>query len=77
MDGNLFTRHLKVLQYKKNEKQELINYLQEKTGILLTNEEITINTKKIIIVTSSVKKLMLQKHNSKSLLQDKGYTLQY
>lgn len=77
MDGNLFARRLKVLQHKKNEKQELIDYIQEKTGILLISEEISITTKKITITTSSVKKVMLKKNAIHSLLQEKGYFLQY
>jgi exosome complex RNA-binding protein Rrp4 len=73
MDGNLFGKHIALVQRKKDEKKEILEYIKEKTSIEITSEEIIIEGKKIKITTSSVKRLILKKSNIETLLKEKGY----
>lgn len=75
MDGNLFKKYEQRIQKNKTEKGELLHYIQEKTGVVLLEGEITLDNKKIKIQTSSTKKTFLQKGNINKCLKEKGYIL--
>ncbi|MEN9881177.1 MAG: hypothetical protein RLZZ308_360 [Candidatus Parcubacteria bacterium] len=73
MDGNLFAKYTKTLEKKRSEKEDIVRYIYEVTGVLCTIEELVIDQKKVTICTSSVKKMILQKYNIQNVLQEKGY----
>jgi hypothetical protein len=73
MDNGLFNKYDTFLQQRENTVQELIIYIQETTGVLLTKEEIVLTKKSVTFQTSSVKKTVLIKKNTKDLLKKKGY----
>jgi hypothetical protein len=73
MDNGLFNKYDTFLQQRENIVQELIIYIQETTGVLLTKEEIVLTKKSVIFQTSSVKKNVLIKKNTKDLLKKRGY----
>lgn len=75
MDGNLFKKYEQRIQKNKAEKEELLRYIEEKTGVALLEGEISLANKKITIQTSSTKKAFLQKGNINSCLKEKGYML--
>ncbi len=75
MNEGLFDKYKKVLTQKKNEKEELINFLQEITHIIFTEEELVVEKKKISFRTSSVKKSILTQKNIQSKLLEKGYSI--
>ena len=63
------------LALAKKVQEEILLYIQEKTGILLQEEEIQIRKKKIHLRTSSVKRNNLIQKNIQTILQEKGFTL--
>jgi lactam utilization protein B len=75
MNEGLFEKYRKVIQKKKNEKQEVIDMLQELTGIEFTEQELQIEKKVISFHVSSVKKSIVLQKNIQSGLKEKGYTL--
>ena len=75
MNEGLFDKYKKVLTQKKNEKEELINFLQEITHIIFTEEELVVEKKKISFRTSSVKKSILTQKNIQSKKKKKGYSI--
>lgn len=75
MDTNLLKKYEILISKNKQEKEELISYIKDKTTILLKEKEIILEGKKISIQTSSLKKSILFKNNIKNLLQEKGYVM--
>lgn len=75
MDEGLFVKHITLLRGTKKVQEEILLYIQEKTGILLQEEEIQIRKKKIHLRTSSVKRNNLIQKNIQIILQEKGFTL--
>lgn len=75
MDGNLFKKYEQRIQKNKTEKEELLLYIVEKTGVILEGEEVTVSSKKVKIQTSSTKKAFLQKGNIELYLKQKGFIL--
>jgi hypothetical protein len=76
MDSNLFAKYTKQIIKQKNKKEEIIILLQETTGIILEEHEVEIDNTTVFIYTSSIKKNILHKKNTKHILKEKGYTLQ-
>lgn len=75
MDEGLFRRHILQIQKVQDTKEEVCAYIQEKTGVEITKEEVSITQKKVTIQTSSVKRSILLQKKLKEILQEKGYTL--
>ncbi len=73
MDQELFKKHLLVLHTIQKTQEELCNYIQKETGIILTPKEIHIIKKTVTLDISSVKRSILVQKNISSLLQKKGY----
>jgi hypothetical protein len=77
MDQSLFKKHILQIQKIKDSKEEVCLLIQEVTGVLLEQEEITISKTNITIQTSSVKKSILSQKRIKELLKEKGYELKF
>lgn len=77
MDNSLFSKYQKVIKIDNDNKDELINLVEESSGIKLKKEEIVINKKKISLHISSAKKSRIHQVNIKQILFEKGYTLTY
>ncbi len=75
MNEGLFEKYSKVLTQKKSEKDEIINVLQEVTGITFIPQEVTITKKSISFQTSSVKKSVVYQKRVQEILQQKGYSI--
>lgn len=75
MDQGLFGKYVKVLVQRKNILDEIIEYTQQETGVILNSMEIIISKKTISFQTSSVKKVLLRKKSIEDFLKKKGYTL--
>jgi hypothetical protein len=74
MDPGLFAKHFFQIKKAHDIKNEVLVYIQEKTGVELFSEEVMITKKKVTIQTSSVKRMILIQKNIKKLLEEKGYT---
>lgn len=75
MEGGLFKKYeLRILK-NKNEKQDLLKYIEEKTGVNLDEKEITIEGKKIKIQTTSTKRSLLNSRGLHLVVKEKGYVL--
>ncbi len=77
MDGSLFKKYEQRIYKNKTEKEEVLKYIKERTGVVLDGAEIALDNKKIKIQTSSTKKAFLRKGNVAGCLQEKGYTLSF
>ncbi len=75
MDESLFVKHLIQIKKQKNSKEEVINYIKEKTGIELSGEMINISKKQISFTISSVLKQKLHQNNIIKILEEKGYVV--
>ncbi|MBP6888189.1 MAG: hypothetical protein KBC21_00655 [Candidatus Pacebacteria bacterium] len=75
MDGNLFKKYENSIKKNKNNKESILLYIQEKTGVILNEKEITIINKKIKITTSSTQRSILLTRNIKEIILEKGYYL--
>lgn len=73
MDQGLFSKHLKNILIRNSTKQNIIQTILEKTGILLEETEIQFSKKEILLTTSSVKKTKLLQKNIQQILLDLGY----
>ncbi len=73
MDESLFIKHLIQIKKQKNSKEEILNYIKEKTNIELTDEMITVSKKQITFTISSVIKQKLHQKNITKVLEEKGY----
>lgn len=75
MDESLFIKHLVNIKKQKNNKEEVILYIKEKTGIELSESMITLSKKEVTLHLSSVVKQKLFQKNIEELLKEKGYRL--
>jgi hypothetical protein len=73
MDEGLFKKYSIQVQKNKDVKEDLLVYIQEKTALILTQDEITISKKVVTIQTSSVKRSLLLQKKIKEVLLEKGY----
>ena len=74
MDEGLFKKYSRVLTIKKNEKEEIIVFIQQEINVTLKNQEITIHKKKVSFQVSSVTRTLLKKKNIYEFLHKKGYS---
>lgn len=75
MEGGLFKKYeLRILK-NKNDKQNIITYIEGKTGVCLHENEIVIEAKKIKIQTTSIKRSVLASKDIKTILKELGYSL--
>jgi hypothetical protein len=75
MDEGLFKKYSVSIKNQQDSKKEIIEYIKEKTGVVLTSEEVSLSKKEITVFTTSVKKSRLSQKNIKALLEEKGYRL--
>lgn len=75
MDGNLFKKYEIRIEKNKKEKEEVLFLIEQTTKVRLEEKEITLEGKKVTIQTSSTKRSLLITRNIKTLLKEKGYTL--
>jgi hypothetical protein len=75
MDEGLFGKYAKTLRERENNKERLIRRIQEKTGIELQIEEISLSKKVVVLFVSSVKKTALLGKNIKEILEAEGFSL--
>jgi hypothetical protein len=72
MDESLFIKHFLQIKKQKKSKEEVLNYIKEKTGIILQEEMITVSKKQIIFQISSVIKQKLFQKDIVKVLEEKG-----
>lgn len=77
MDNSLFSKYQKVIKIDNDNKDELIDLIEQSSGVKLKKEEIVINKKKISLHISSAKKSRLHQTGVGKLLLEKGFTLTY
>ena len=75
MDQSLFTKHIVNIKKQKNNKEEVLLYIKEKTNIGLEEKDIVLSKKQVKLNISSVIKQKLFQKNIAGLLKEKGYTL--
>lgn len=73
MDKSLFERHLRQIKKQKDSKEELLNYIKEKTGIELDENNIVVSKKEVVFNVSSVVKQKLFQKKIEEVLNEKGY----
>ena len=74
MDNSLFKKHLKLFNERSENKDKLIEHVQNKTKIVLNKNEIKIEKNMVSLSVSSVKKAILHKYNLKEILKEIGLT---
>ncbi len=77
MEQGLFDKYKKELQKRTQNKEVVILYIQEVTGILLTEDVIELKKKQINLHISSTQKNHFHTKNLKELLKKEGYILNY
>lgn len=77
MNEGLFEKYGKVLQQKKSEKEELVIFIKETTGIDFNEEEIVIQKKSVVFHTTSVKKTILHSKKIRDFFIEKGYECRF
>ena len=75
MDNSLFDKYKKVVEKRDEDKEIIINFIKEKTGVILDYNEIIIDEKKITLNISSIKKSILFKNKVGELLKELGFIL--
>ena len=75
MKEGLFKKYNIQLEQRTHIKKEVIQYIQEKTGIILQEENIVILKKVISLYVSSTLKQKLFQKNISKILKDKGFHL--
>jgi hypothetical protein len=75
MDQSLFKKYSLQVQKNKNEKDELIIFIQEKFGIALEHQDVTLSKKDVTLIISSAQKAFFNARKIKDVLKEKGYTL--
>lgn len=75
MDLSLFQKHFAQINRQKNNKEEVINLIKEKTGIDLDESMITLSKKEVTLHLSSVMKHKLFQKNVEEVLKEKVFTL--
>ena len=73
MDESLFVKHFLQIKRQKDSKEELRNYIKEKTGIELEEGMVEVSKKKVTLHLSSVVKQKLHQKNIVEVLKEKGY----
>jgi hypothetical protein len=77
MNEGLFEKYKKVLSQKADEKETVCILIKNETGVLLSNNEIQIDNKKVTLHVSSVKKAVLQQKKITHILQQNGYYVSF
>jgi hypothetical protein len=77
MDESFFAKYALQIKKRNDSKDEIINYIKEKTGILLESETITLSQKKITFQISSVLKQKLFQKNIVKVLEEKGFQVRF
>lgn len=75
MDKHLFSKYQKQIDGNTIKKREIIDHLEEKTTLRLDERELHIEKRKVIITTTSAKKMFLKSRHAEDLLKEKGYNL--
>ncbi len=75
MDGSLFSKIQSLIDIKTKEKNEVISFLKEKTGIEIKEEQIEIKGKKVFLYLDSNQKILFIKNKGDSFIKEKGFTL--
>ena len=73
MDEHLFSKHLFVIKKNTDIKNSIITVIQEKTGVLLHKEEISILKKTISITTTTTKRSILLRNKIDLICLELGY----
>lgn len=77
MDESFFVKYAIQIQQQKNSKEEILDYIKEKTGIILQEDMIQVVKKQISFTVSSGMKQKLFQRDITSVLKEKGYTTQF
>lgn len=75
MNEGLFAKYVHVIAKRNNSLEEIIEFIEKETGILLTHDEIILQKKTVSFQTSSVKKTLLHKKTIQEFLKGKGYVV--
>jgi hypothetical protein len=75
MDQGLFGKYQRFITTRENTYKEISLCIEEETGVILTEEELLLDKKKIKFHTSSVKKMILRNKNIEGVLTRKGYSV--
>ena len=75
MDTSLFEKYTKAITRKKAATTEVIQYIHEKTGVLLSEKEVHISKTKVILHTTAMKKSVLHINHIEKVLEEKGMSL--
>ncbi len=75
MDNSLFAKYKQVVEKRDEDKGKIIDFVKEKTRVILLESEIVIDNKKITLNISSVKKSILFKSKIGELLKELGFFL--
>lgn len=75
MDEGLFSRHLKKINERESEKKKLIAIIQEETGVTVSESELSLSKKEVILSVSSVKKTKLLQKGVHVILRKHGFIL--
>lgn len=75
MDQNLFKKYTLHIDKQKTSKQELISFIETITGILLEENQVSINGKTVSLTLSSVMRSKLATQKIRDSLKEKGYNL--
>ncbi len=73
MDNSLFKKHLKIFNERDKDKNTIIEHIKNKTKIVLNENEIKIEKKKVSLNISSIKKAELYKHKLEERLEEIGF----
>jgi peptide deformylase len=74
MDSSLFSKIKQLVEEKTKDKKELIEFLHNKTGIAIEENQIDIKGKKVILYLNSNQKLLFKQRNGNSFIIEKGFT---
>lgn len=75
MNEGLFAKYVHAIKKRNTSLEEIIEYIEKETGVLLVQDEIVLQKKTISFQTSSVKKVLLRKQSIQEFLKGKGYTV--
>lgn len=75
MDNSLFNKYKKVVEERDEEKEKVIDLIKKESGIILKEDEINIDSKKIILNISAIKRSHLYRKGIKEFLLKSGYIL--
>ncbi len=75
MDESFFIKHLIEIKKRKNNKEEILLHIKEKTGLELHEAMFSLSKKEITLNVSSVMKQKLYQKNIVAVVGEKGFTL--